>query len=184
MNIAILVGTAVFRFARARGETETAIRRLDIRSDLHAADSGGIEVSGMNKRLVVMDPGKRLSADLLLGLSRVYDVLPGLSEGDRQDLLPSSPWHGVVISIDPLSLSALASARRVKQLHPSIPVILVGPLPADVSSHEAFEAGVDALVNPGCHADLYAAIATRRPPPSDAPVGPVWTTSAEAPGVA
>ena len=118
----------------------------------------------MKKRLFVMDPEQRLPSDFLEGVGHICDVVPHLPEQAPQDLLESGPWHGAVISVDGGAKTALTIARHLKKANPACAVILLGPLPTGESIREAFDVGVDVIVDPADYVDLYAAIVTRMSP--------------------
>jgi hypothetical protein len=126
----------------------------------------------MKMRLLVTDPQQQLPPDLLERLRDAYDVVPFRPEKGPRNARVPGPWHAAVIGLDNGAETALDLARHLKKVHPAGAVILLGPLPTDGSIREAFDVGVDVIVDAADYVDLYAAIVTRMSPrPTSSPDG-------------
>lgn len=116
------------------------------------------------KRLLVLDVAGTLSPGFLERLGRECTAVQSRSVEDLRNRLADGAWQGVLIVVDGAPTAALALAAHAKRVNPGIAVILLGALRAPQSAHDAFRAGVDAIVDPDDFAALYDAVVTRLSP--------------------
>lgn len=113
------------------------------------------------KRLLLLDGGTGAAAGVRETLGATYEVATVGPRADPMARLERSSFDAVLIAVGDDAWPALGLANRIKKAHPSLVVILLGVPRAAREVDAAFQARVDAIVEPTDGFGLNAALASR-----------------------